>query len=90
MKQCYGMAVCAAVIIIISTVTVSTAIADTATLGYSNSNKGFSSHFVSGGGAEEDHEDFTNPNIYDGKREIRAFVTLAHEADGDDLLKVGA
>lgn len=63
-----GMAVCAAVIIIISTVTVSRATAETG--GYTNSNEGFTSHFVSGGGGGGgvDHEDYTNPNIYDGKR----------------------
>lgn len=64
MKQCRGLSVCAAVIIIISTVTVSTNTADTS---YSSSpgNEGFSSHFS---GDHVDHEDLTNPNIYDGKR----------------------
>ena len=53
MKQCRGLAVWAAVIIIISTVTVSTTSAD------------FASHLAEGSGG--DHEDYTNPNIYDGK-----------------------
>ena len=62
MKQCRGLAVWAAVIILISTVTVSTTSAD------------FASHLVDGsggGGGGGDHEDYTNPNIYDGKRNSR-------------------
>lgn len=53
------MAVWAAVIITISTVTVSS----------SAETEGYTSHFMGGEGAiGDDHEDYTNPNIYDGKR----------------------
>lgn len=75
MKPSRGIAFCVAVAIkiIISTVTVSTASADTtpATSSSSSPNdeyEGFSSRFGRGDNEGIDHEDYTNPNIYDGKR----------------------
>lgn len=62
-----GIAVCTAAIIIISTVTVSNSSAATSDV--------FSSKDSPGG----DHEDYTNPNIYDGKRNFRGIsLEIAH------------